>query len=95
MKENETGGKHLSVRERLEEHRANPACSACHAIMDPLGYSLENFDAVGAWRFKDSGVGIEPSGSLFDGTEVNGSDGLRAISSARRRSICEISPGTF
>jgi len=78
LKENETGGKHLSVRGRLEEHRANPACSACHAIMDPLGYSLENFDAVGAWRFKDSGVDIEPSGSLFDGTEVNGSDGLRS-----------------
>jgi len=77
LKENETGGKHLSVRERLEEHRANPACSACHAIMDPLGYSLENFDAVGAWRFKDSGFDIEPSGSLFDGTEVNGPGGLR------------------
>ncbi len=78
LKENETGGKHLSVRERLEEHRANPACSACHAIMDPLGYSLENFDAVGAWRFKDSGFEIEPAGSLFDGTEVNGPDGLRS-----------------
>jgi hypothetical protein len=77
LKENETGGKHLSVRERLEEHRANPACSACHAIMDPLGYSLENFDAVGAWRFKDSGFDIEPSGSLFDGTQVNGPGGLR------------------
>jgi hypothetical protein len=78
LKENETGGKHLSVRERLSEHRANPACSACHAIMDPLGYSLENFDAVGAWRFKDNGSDIEPSGTLFDGTEVNGPDGLRA-----------------
>ncbi len=78
LKENETGGKHLSVRERLEEHRANPACSACHAIMDPLGYSLENFDAVGAWRFKDSGFDIEPAGTLFDGTEVNGPDGLRS-----------------
>jgi hypothetical protein len=78
LKENETGGKHLSVRKRLEEHRANPACSSCHAIMDPLGYSLENFDAVGAWRFKDNGSDIEPSGTLFDGTEVNGPGGLRA-----------------
>jgi len=78
LKENENGGKHVSVRERLEEHRANPACSACHAIMDPLGYSLENFDAVGAWRFKDSGFDVEPSGTLFDGTEVNGTGGLRA-----------------
>ena len=78
LKENEIGGKHLSVRERLEEHRANPACSACHAIMDPLGYSLENFDAVGAWRFKDSGFDIEPSGELFDGTLVNGPGGLQS-----------------
>jgi hypothetical protein len=77
LKENETGGKHLSVRERLEEHRQNPACSACHAIMDPLGYSLENFDAVGAWRVKDAGFDIEPSGTLFDGTEVKGASGLR------------------
>ncbi len=78
LKENETGGKHLSVRERLEEHRANPACSACHAIMDPLGYSLENFDAVGAWRIKDTGLEIDPSGTLFDGTEVSGPADLRA-----------------
>jgi hypothetical protein len=77
LKENETGGKTLSVRERLEEHRANPACSSCHAIMDPLGYSLENFDAVGAWRDKDAGVDIEPAGALFDGTEVRGPEGLR------------------
>jgi hypothetical protein len=77
LKENETGDKHLSVRERLEEHRADPACAACHAIMDPLGYSLENFDAVGAWRVKDTGFEIEPSGVLFDGTEVSGPNGLR------------------
>jgi len=78
LKENETGGKTLSVRERLEEHRANPACSSCHAIMDPLGYSLENFDAVGAWRIKDAGIDIEPAGALFNGTEVRGPEGLRA-----------------
>jgi hypothetical protein len=78
LKENETGGKHLSVRERLEEHRANPSCAACHAIMDPVGYSLENFDAVGAWRLKDNGADIVPAGTLLDGTEVNGPEGLRA-----------------
>jgi hypothetical protein len=78
LKENETGGKHLSVRERLEEHRANPSCAACHAIMDPIGYSLENFDAVGAWRLKDNGADIAPAGTLLDGTEVNGPEGLRA-----------------
>jgi hypothetical protein len=77
LKENETGGKSLSVRERLEEHRRNPACASCHAIMDPLGYSLENFDAVGAFRLKDAGLDIDPGGALLDGTEVRGAEGLR------------------
>jgi hypothetical protein len=77
LKENEIGGKHLSVRERLEEHRANPACSACHAIMDPLGYSLENFDAVGAWRTHDEGVPIDATGVLADGTPLDGPASLR------------------
>jgi hypothetical protein len=77
LKENETGAKTLSVRERMEEHRANPACAACHDVIDPIGYSLENFDAVGAWRTKDSGHDIDPSGRLFDGTEVSGAADLR------------------
>jgi hypothetical protein len=72
LKENETGQKHTSVRERLAEHRANPACASCHDIMDPVGFSLENFDAVGAWRTKDSGFAIDPSGMLYDGTMVSG-----------------------
>jgi hypothetical protein len=76
LKENETGQKHSSVRERLAEHRANPACAACHDIMDPVGFSLENFDAVGAWRTKDSGFAIDPSGMLYDGTMVSGSAAL-------------------
>jgi hypothetical protein len=77
LKENESGAKTLSVRERIEEHRANPACSACHDVIDPVGYSLENFDAVGAWRTKDSGYEIDPSGTLFDGTPVGGAADLR------------------
>ena len=77
LEENETGQKLLSVRERLVSHRANPACGACHDIIDPLGFSLENFDAVGAWRAKDSGFAIDPSGTLFDGTEVAGPSDLR------------------
>lgn len=77
LKENKTGEQVLSVRERLTAHRANPACSACHNIMDPLGYSLENFDAVGAFRSKDHGFEIDPSGTLFDGTHVEGPIGLR------------------
>ena len=77
LEENETGQKLLSVRERLESHRASPVCGACHNIIDPLGYSLENFDAVGAWRAKDSGFDIDPSGTLFDGTPIAGPTDLR------------------
>ncbi len=77
LKENEHGGHVLSVRERLEAHRKNPACAACHNIMDPIGYSLENFDPVGAWRTKDSGFDIDPSGTYFDGTVVAGPADLR------------------
>jgi len=66
-----------SVRERLEAHRANPACAACHKMMDPIGFSLENFNAVGAWRTKDSGDPIDTSGVLLDGTKVTGPATLR------------------
>jgi cytochrome c5 len=60
LKENGEGGKVISVRERLEEHRKNPACATCHRVMDPLGFSLENFDATGAWRTKEGpGVGVD------------------------------------
>ena len=77
LEENEHGGRVLSVRERLEAHRKNPACAACHNIMDPIGYSLENFDPIGAWRTKDSGFDIDPSGTFFDGTVVAGPADLR------------------
>jgi hypothetical protein len=66
-----------SVRERLEEHRANPACAGCHKLMDPLGFALENFDAVGAWRTDDGGAPIDASGQLADGTKVDGVVTLR------------------
>ena len=79
LKENASGEALLSVRERLEEHRKNPACASCHNIMDPLGFSLENFDPVGAWREKDAGFEIDPSGTFFDGTEVSGPADLRAF----------------
>ncbi len=66
----------LSVRERLAEHRANPACASCHDPMDPLGFALENFDAVGRWRVADGGEPIDPSAVLADGTRVAGVAGL-------------------
>ncbi len=69
LAENHSGLRPRSVRERMEEHRKNPACAGCHNIMDPLGFSLENFDAVGAWRVRsESGAPIDASGKLVDGT---------------------------
>jgi hypothetical protein len=66
-----------SVREMLEQHRANPACASCHARMDPLGFSLENFDALGQWRTKDGEAPIDASGVLLNGTKVDGPAALR------------------
>jgi hypothetical protein len=68
----------LSMRERMAQHRANPICASCHAMMDPLGLSLENFDAVGKWRtLGESGGPIDASGSLPNGTKFDGPEGLR------------------
>ena len=71
--------KALTVREMMAKHRASPSCSSCHAVMDPLGFALENFDATGMWREKDrfAGVGIDSAGELPDGTKINGPDDLR------------------
>jgi len=76
-------GKPLSVRQMLEMHRANPVCASCHARMDPLGLSLENFDAIGQWRTTDAGNAIDASGVLLDGTKVNGPRELRAALTAQ------------
>jgi mono/diheme cytochrome c family protein len=72
--------KALTVREMIAKHRASPTCAACHAVMDPLGLALENFDATGQWRDRDryAGAGIDASGVLPDGTPINGPDDLRA-----------------
>jgi hypothetical protein len=66
-----------SVRERLEQHRANPNCASCHRLIDPLGFALENFDAVGAWRTTEDGEPIDASGELVDGTKIAGVVALR------------------
>jgi hypothetical protein len=71
-------GQPHSLRERMEEHRSNPACATCHKVMDPIGFALENFDAVGAWRTRDDGTSIDASGQLADGTPVDGVVTLRA-----------------
>jgi len=72
-----------SVRERIEQHRANPTCAGCHKIMDPIGLSLENFDAIGRWRSDDEGVTIDASGQLVDGTPIDGAAALRKALLAR------------
>jgi hypothetical protein len=80
LKENTNGAIGVaaaSVRERMEEHRANPVCAGCHKIMDPIGLALENFDAVGRWRTEDSGAKIDASGQLVDGTAIDGPASLR------------------
>lgn len=72
-----------SMREQMAEHRANPVCANCHKIMDPVGLTLENFDAVGAWRDQDGGAPIDASGELANGALVNGVAGLRDAVLAR------------
>jgi hypothetical protein len=71
-------GRLTTVRERMEEHRANPVCQACHRMMDPIGLALENFDVTGAWRIKDNGMPIDAAGTLYDGTPINSAPDLRA-----------------
>ncbi|MDA1093132.1 MAG: DUF1592 domain-containing protein [Acidobacteria bacterium] len=73
----------LSVRERLMEHRANPPCSGCHSLMDPVGFSLENFDAIGRWRDTEAGRPIDATGSFPGGAAFNGVAGLEQTLLAR------------
>jgi mono/diheme cytochrome c family protein len=72
------GSRVLSVRERMEEHRANPACASCHRMIDPLGLALENYDPTGKWRIKDNGVPVDAAGVMYDGTPIDGPAGLRS-----------------
>ena len=82
-------GKLLSVREQMEMHRANPVCASCHNKMDPLGFSLENYDAVGAWRTSFAGKPIDASAVLPDGTKFDGPAGLQSILLARKEQFVE------
>ena len=66
-----------SMRQMMLEHRINEACVRCHSLMDPIGFTLENFDAIGLWRTEDSGEPIAASEILYDGTRVQGPVGLR------------------
>jgi len=71
------GGRLLTVRERMEEHRKNPACSSCHKMMDPIGLAMEHFDATGRWRVRDNGMPIDSRGELWDGSRAESLDELQ------------------
>ena len=77
LQETSADGKVLSLRERMESHRANPVCAGCHRVMDPIGFALENFDGVGRWRTREDGAAIDTTGTLFNGASVEGAVGLR------------------
>jgi hypothetical protein len=70
-------GRLLTTRERLEMHRENPTCNACHRFMDPLGLALDNFDVTGKWRIRENGVPLDTRGQMWDGREVNSPADLR------------------
>ena len=82
----DAGAKAMTMRQRMEQHRANPACAVCHRAMDPLGFALENFDGLGRWRDSAApGTGaIDASGVLPDGTQFDGPGGLRKILLSKR-----------
>jgi mono/diheme cytochrome c family protein len=83
LKENGENSKPLSLRERMELHRANAVCAGCHKVMDPIGFALENFDGIGQWRKDDDGAKIDASGVLFEGSRVDGPVALRKMLASR------------
>jgi hypothetical protein len=85
--------KPLPVREMLEIHRKNPVCASCHARMDPLGFSLENFDALGQWRTTDGDAPINATGVLLDGTKVDGPAALRRALVAQKEQFVKTVTG--
>jgi hypothetical protein len=84
LTDNRRGEPPRSIRARLELHRENPTCFACHGVMDPLGFALENFNAIGQYRLNDpdTQTPVDPLGTLPDGTAINGPAGLRAALTA-------------
>jgi hypothetical protein len=77
------------MRQRMEQHRTNPACAACHARMDPLGFALENFDGIGGWRTREGATPIDASSSLPDGTKLGGPEDLRKLLLSRKNEYIE------
>jgi hypothetical protein len=73
-----------SLKQRMEIHRQNPACANCHAKMDPIGFALENFDAIGQFRTKDGTFDVDATGEFADGTKFTGPDGLKTVVTQRK-----------
>ena len=88
------GGRRLTVRERMEEHRKSPACASCHRVIDPIGLALENFDVTGRWRIKDNEAPVDSVGTLYDGTKMAAPPGCAPRSSSTRTCSCGPSPRT-
>ena len=85
LPERAENGDKLTLRQQVERHRADAACATCHKRMDPIGFALENFDAIGRWRDRDEGKqSIDAAATLPDGTAVNGPDELRKVLLARK-----------
>ena len=91
LEENEEAITSGSLRERLEKHREKTECATCHSKMDPLGFALENFDGIGAWRDVDGKFPIDPSGELPTGEAINGPDGLKKVLKSRETFIRTLS----
>ena len=85
LDESAGGDQPQSTRQRMERHRRNPVCATCHQLMDPIGFALENFDAIGRWRIEDKGAPIDASGALGDGSEFNGPAELRGLLARRQQ----------
>jgi mono/diheme cytochrome c family protein len=79
LEEHAKDGKTLTMRQQMEQHRVNPTCAGCHSRMDPIGFSLENYNGIGEWRAKDGGNPIDPTGKLPDGTLFEGPNGLKNL----------------
>ena len=87
LEENSDAKEPASLRERLEAHRQDPSCNACHERMDPLGFSLENYDVLGRWRDQQDGEPIDVTGSLPDGTRFEGPQALKALLMDRKEQV--------
>src|SRR5260221_13302920 len=82
--------KEPTMRQRMLDHRVRPDCIQCHSLMDPIGFSLENFDGIGLWRTRDEQTPVDASAQVFDGTKIDGPAGLRSWLAGYRTQFIEV-----